>query len=188
LAGFGDDARGVVIKFFILVPGDDPARSQGLNGIDGPAPSVAPSVRRFAEVLVDAIVDHVAGHDQAEITDVQNAGLVGVAMADLDNDEIVTLEGEAVVGRCDRDVGVRKAPPERLDCAFRCPIVGRDPLRICGLIPLGGDCRALRRERSMWTVWLCIGVAVAAFAFGVAGLYLQKLLPEPPNALKHSVV
>jgi hypothetical protein len=40
----------------------------------------------------------------------------------------------------------------------------------------------------MWTVWLCIGVAVAAFAFGVAGLYLQKLLPEPPNALKHSVV
>ena len=31
----------------------------------------------------------------------------------------------------------------------------------------------------MWTVWLCVGVAVAAFAFGVAGLYLQKLLPEP---------
>ena len=31
----------------------------------------------------------------------------------------------------------------------------------------------------MWTVWLCIGVAVLAFAFGVAGLYLQKLLPEP---------
>jgi ABC-type antimicrobial peptide transport system permease subunit len=31
----------------------------------------------------------------------------------------------------------------------------------------------------MWTVWLCIGVAVAAFAFGVGGLYLQKLLPEP---------
>jgi Protein of unknown function (DUF4239) len=31
----------------------------------------------------------------------------------------------------------------------------------------------------MWTVWLCIGVALAAFAFGVAGLYLQKLLPEP---------
>ena len=31
----------------------------------------------------------------------------------------------------------------------------------------------------MWTVWLCIGVAVAAFASGVAGLYVQKLLPEP---------
>jgi Protein of unknown function (DUF4239) len=31
----------------------------------------------------------------------------------------------------------------------------------------------------MLTVWLCVGVAVAAFAFGVAGLYLQKLLPEP---------
>ena len=34
----------------------------------------------------------------------------------------------------------------------------------------------------MWTIWLCIGVAVVAFAFGVAGLYLQKLLPEPHTA------
>jgi Protein of unknown function (DUF4239) len=31
----------------------------------------------------------------------------------------------------------------------------------------------------MMTVWLCIGVAVLAFLFGVAGLYLGKLLPEP---------
>jgi hypothetical protein len=31
----------------------------------------------------------------------------------------------------------------------------------------------------MTTVWLGIGVAVLAFLFGVAGLYLQKLLPEP---------
>jgi hypothetical protein len=31
----------------------------------------------------------------------------------------------------------------------------------------------------MWTVWLCIGVALLAFLFGVAGLNLQKLLPEP---------
>ena len=30
----------------------------------------------------------------------------------------------------------------------------------------------------MTTVWLCIGVAVMAFLFGVAGLYLGKLLPE----------
>ena len=29
------------------------------------------------------------------------------------------------------------------------------------------------------TVWLCISVAVLAFLFGVVGLYLQKLLPEP---------
>ena len=29
------------------------------------------------------------------------------------------------------------------------------------------------------TVWLCISVAVLAFLFGVGGLYLQKLLPEP---------
>jgi hypothetical protein len=31
----------------------------------------------------------------------------------------------------------------------------------------------------MGTVWLCVGAAVLAFAFGVAGLFLQKLLPEP---------
>ena len=31
----------------------------------------------------------------------------------------------------------------------------------------------------MMTVWLAVGVAVLAFASGVAGLYLQKLLPEP---------
>ncbi len=31
----------------------------------------------------------------------------------------------------------------------------------------------------MTIVWLCIGVAVLAFLFGVAGLYLGKLLPEP---------
>jgi hypothetical protein len=30
----------------------------------------------------------------------------------------------------------------------------------------------------MTTVWLCIGVGVLAFLFGVAGLYLGKLLPE----------
>ena len=31
----------------------------------------------------------------------------------------------------------------------------------------------------MATVWLCVGVAVLAFASGVAGLFLQTLLPEP---------
>ena len=31
----------------------------------------------------------------------------------------------------------------------------------------------------MMTIWLCIGVAVLAFLFGVTGLYLGKLLPEP---------
>ncbi len=31
----------------------------------------------------------------------------------------------------------------------------------------------------MMTVWLAIGVAALAFASGVAGLYLQNLLPEP---------
>jgi hypothetical protein len=31
----------------------------------------------------------------------------------------------------------------------------------------------------MFTVWLCIGIALVAFASGVVGLYLQKLLPQP---------
>ncbi len=31
----------------------------------------------------------------------------------------------------------------------------------------------------MMTVWISLGVALLAFAFGVAGLYLQRLLPEP---------
>ena len=31
----------------------------------------------------------------------------------------------------------------------------------------------------MATVWLCVGIALLAFASGIAGLYLQKLLPEP---------
>ncbi len=33
----------------------------------------------------------------------------------------------------------------------------------------------------MATVWLCVGVAVLAFASGVAGLFLQTLLPEPDS-------
>ena len=31
----------------------------------------------------------------------------------------------------------------------------------------------------MTIVWVSVGVAVLAFVFGVAGLYLQKLLPAP---------
>jgi ABC-type antimicrobial peptide transport system permease subunit len=31
----------------------------------------------------------------------------------------------------------------------------------------------------MMTVWISLGVALLAFAFGVAGLHLQRLLPEP---------
>jgi hypothetical protein len=31
----------------------------------------------------------------------------------------------------------------------------------------------------MSVVWLCVGIAVVVFAFGVGGLFLQQLLPEP---------
>jgi hypothetical protein len=36
----------------------------------------------------------------------------------------------------------------------------------------------------MATVWFCIGVAALIFAFGILGLYLQTLLPEPHSAEK----
>ncbi len=98
LAGFDDFAGGGVVKVLVLVTGDDPARVQSRNGVDGLAPGVAASARRLAEVLVDAVVDHVAGDDHAEIGHVEHAALVGVAVTDLDDDEVVTLESEAVVG------------------------------------------------------------------------------------------
>ena len=36
----------------------------------------------------------------------------------------------------------------------------------------------------MATVWFCIGVAALIFGFGLLGLYLQTLLPEPHSAEK----
>lgn len=36
----------------------------------------------------------------------------------------------------------------------------------------------------MGTVWFCVGVATLIFGFGLLGLYLQTLLPEPHSAEK----
>jgi hypothetical protein len=36
----------------------------------------------------------------------------------------------------------------------------------------------------MATVWFCVGVAALTFGFGILGLYLQTLLPEPHSAEK----
>ena len=36
----------------------------------------------------------------------------------------------------------------------------------------------------MGTVWFCVGVAALIFGFGLLGLYLQTLLPEPHSAEK----
>ena len=66
-----------------------------------------------------------------------------------------------------------------LDCALRSPVVGRNAIPRPQRPRRRFDSDASARARSMWTIWLCIGVAAATFAFGVAGLYLQKLLPEP---------
>ena len=67
----------------------------------------------------------------------------------------------------------------RSGCARRCPIVRGGATRFCGLIAsetsrFGRFCEA----SVMMTVWISLGVAALTFAFGLAGLYLQKLLPE----------
>ena len=73
-----------------------------------------------------------------------------------------------------------RAEPGGEVCAPRYAIIGREAIQFRGLILEAALRWALSaRGRSMTTVWLCIGVAALAFLFGVAGLYLQKLLPEP---------
>ncbi len=52
---------------------------------------------------------------QAEIGHVEHATVVGVAVTNLDDDEVVTLEGEAVVGHGDSgDRGRRDLPGPQL--------------------------------------------------------------------------
>ena len=45
---------------------------------------------------MSTVVDHIPGDNQPEIRDVEDAGIVGVAVADLDNHEIVSFEGQTV--------------------------------------------------------------------------------------------
>ena len=66
-----------------------------------------------------AVVDDVAGDDESEIGNVQDAGGLGVGVPDLDDDEVVAFEREPVVRhrhrghRGGRDAGVDLVPDER---------------------------------------------------------------------------
>jgi len=62
-----------------------------------PRPPSADSPRYWCTV-----VDDVACHDEAEVWDEKHGVVVAVAVADLDDDKVVSLEGEAVVGHGDR--------------------------------------------------------------------------------------
>ena len=63
--------------------GDDPLWPQSPDPVDGVAPGVAASVRRLGEVLVGAVVHHVAGDHEVEVGYVENGAVVGVAVARL---------------------------------------------------------------------------------------------------------
>ena len=82
----------------------------------GPKPPTTDALR---EVHVHAVVDRVAGDDQLEIRDVQDAGVVAVGVADLDDHEVVPFEREAVVrhrhrgDRRRRDARVHLVPEQR---------------------------------------------------------------------------
>ncbi|MFF4956330.1 hypothetical protein ACFY2Z_04415 [Streptomyces sp. NPDC001222] len=43
---------------------------------------------------MDAVVEDVSGHHQIEVGHVQDGGVVAVAVADLDDDQLVPLESE----------------------------------------------------------------------------------------------
>ena len=60
----------------------------------------------FPEVHVGAVVDHVPGDDETEVGDVQDAVVVRVGVADLDDNQVVPFEREPVTG--DRHRGDRR--------------------------------------------------------------------------------
>jgi len=47
---------------------------------------------------MDTVVDDVAGDDEIEARHVQHAGVVGVAVADLDDGQFVALQLNAICG------------------------------------------------------------------------------------------
>ena len=97
LAGLGDRPLGVVVEVLVLVPADDVPGLEGFDLVDrlSPGPE-AVDVHTLPDVQVGAVVDHISGDDKFEIGDVEDAGLVGVGVADLNHLEIVSFEREAV--------------------------------------------------------------------------------------------
>jgi hypothetical protein len=91
LSSLGDLAGSLIVEFLALVTGDDPARAQGLDNVDGFAPCIPAAIAGLGEVLVDAVIHHVAGYDEAEVGHVEDAGFVGITVTDVDDDEVMVL-------------------------------------------------------------------------------------------------
>lgn len=95
-AGLQDLPVCVVVVLAVLVAGDEPACTERCDLVDGTAPGVDTPGTGFDEVLVDAVVDDVTGDDQVEVGGIQHAGVVGVAVPDLDDGQFVSFEDESV--------------------------------------------------------------------------------------------
>ena len=95
---------------------------------------------------MDPVVDSVAGDDQSKIRDEQDDGVVGIGVADLDDGQVVSLEGEAVTGdhhRGDRrwrdQPRVHLVPQQRTRDNLPC---------ICVVVPAEATARGPNRSAS----------------------------------------
>ena len=105
LPSLRDGSLGGVVELLGLVTSDDMPGREDRDPVDriSPRPKAADD-HTFPEVQVSAVVDHIPSDNQPQIRDVENAVVLGVAVADLDDHEIVSFEREAVARdrhRCD---------------------------------------------------------------------------------------
>ena len=99
LPGLVNDA-GVVGAAGPFVPGDHGAGAEGLYSVEGGDPLPSLFGRGLCQVEVDVVVGSVAGHDQPDVRDMETGGVVGVGMAELDDDHVVALEVQYGAGEC----------------------------------------------------------------------------------------
>jgi hypothetical protein len=97
LAGFGDVA-GRVVAGTVFVPGDHVCGAERFDDVKRAVPAVQACTGCFGEILVDVVVDDVAGGDQADGGCVQDGGVVGIAVPGLDRNDGVPVDGESAVG------------------------------------------------------------------------------------------
>src|SRR5262249_11269142 len=98
LPGLRDRPVGVVVEVLVLVTRDDMPGFERRDLVDRRPPwPEAIHEHTLPEPHVNAVVDHIPGDNQPEIRNVDDAGVVGVAVADLHKHEVVSFEREAVV-------------------------------------------------------------------------------------------
>jgi hypothetical protein len=91
LAGLADDARRGVVVAIALVSGYDGSRIERLDDVESCEPVPAALRVRFRQVLVYAVVCRVAGHNQPYVGHVQDCGVVGVGVPDVDGDQLTAF-------------------------------------------------------------------------------------------------